>query len=57
MTRGDEAERGAPETVSQHGRAEGRRALPLWLILLVCALVTLALTAVFGYLALGPATR
>ena len=37
-----------------HGAADGRRARSLWLVLLVCALFTLLLTAVFGYLALGP---
>lgn len=57
MRAGDEAERGVPETVSPPDGVEERRARPLWLVLLICALVTLVLTAVFGYLALGPATR
>jgi hypothetical protein len=54
LTRGDESERGRPEVAPPHDGAEGRRARSLWLVLLVCALFTLLLTAVFGYLALGP---
>lgn len=53
---------GGPERSGRANRpspAEPRRigTNRLWLVLLICALFTLLLTAVFAYYALGPAPR